>query len=128
MRAASTCRRGARRSRCSWAAAARATRRFMRALRRALPGAPVEPFDAHGVPADAAEAMAFALLGRNALLGMPNHLPRCTGARARARCSARSCRAGARGSELRIVEPVVRGFEARSSRAVPPSRRRGGSA
>jgi hypothetical protein len=25
--------------------------------------------------------MAFALLGRNALLGLPNHLPRCTGAR-----------------------------------------------
>ena len=35
----------------------------------------------HGVPADAAEAMAFALLGRNALLGIPNHLPRTTGAR-----------------------------------------------
>jgi anhydro-N-acetylmuramic acid kinase len=33
-----------------------------------------------GVPADAAEAMAFALLGRNALLGIPNHLPRTTGA------------------------------------------------
>ena len=41
---------------------------------------PVEPCDRHGVPADAAEAMAFALLGRNALLGIPNHLPRCTGA------------------------------------------------
>jgi anhydro-N-acetylmuramic acid kinase len=40
----------------------------------------VEPFDAAGVPADAAEAMAFALMGRNALLGIPNHLPRCTGA------------------------------------------------
>jgi anhydro-N-acetylmuramic acid kinase len=50
------------------------------ALRRALPGAGVEPFDAAGVPADAAEAMAFSLLGRNALLGLPNHLPRCTGA------------------------------------------------
>ena len=25
--------------------------------------------------------MAFALMGRNALLGLPNHLPRCTGAR-----------------------------------------------
>jgi anhydro-N-acetylmuramic acid kinase len=43
-------------------------------------GVPVEPFDRHGVPADAAEAMAFALLARNALLGLPNHLPRCTGA------------------------------------------------
>jgi anhydro-N-acetylmuramic acid kinase len=37
--------------------------------------------DAAGVPADAAEAMAFSLLGRNALLGIPNHLPRTTGAR-----------------------------------------------
>ena len=26
--------------------------------------------------------MAFSLMGRNALLGLPNHLPRCTGARA----------------------------------------------
>jgi anhydro-N-acetylmuramic acid kinase len=52
------------------------------ALRAALPGVAVEPFDAHGVPARAAEAMAFSLLGRNALLGLPNHLPRTTGARA----------------------------------------------
>jgi len=42
--------------------------------------APVEPFDAAGVPAAAAEAMAFSLMGRNALLGLPNHLPRCSGA------------------------------------------------
>lgn len=53
----------------------------MDALRGALPRAAVEPFDAAGVPADAAEAMAFSLLGRNARLGIPNHLPRCTGAR-----------------------------------------------
>jgi anhydro-N-acetylmuramic acid kinase len=54
----------------------------MDALRTALGGAArVDPFDAAGVPADAAEAMAFSLLGRNALLGLPNHLPRCTGAR-----------------------------------------------
>jgi hypothetical protein len=45
-----------------------------------LPGVPSEPMDAHGVPAAAAEAMAFSLLGRNARLGLPNHLPRCTGA------------------------------------------------
>jgi len=50
-------------------------------LAAALPGSRVEPFDAVGVPADAAEAMAFSLLGRNALLGIPNHLPRTTGAR-----------------------------------------------
>jgi anhydro-N-acetylmuramic acid kinase len=55
---------------------------FLRALRASVPGAVVETFDAHGVPAGAAEAIAFALLGRNALLGLPNHLPRTTGARA----------------------------------------------
>ncbi len=49
-------------------------------LVRALPGAAVQPFDAAGVPAGAAEAMAFSLMGRNALLGIPNHLPRCSGA------------------------------------------------
>jgi anhydro-N-acetylmuramic acid kinase len=53
----------------------------MSALRTALPGARVEPFDAAGVPAGAAEAMAFSLMGRNALLGLPNHLPATTGAR-----------------------------------------------
>jgi anhydro-N-acetylmuramic acid kinase len=53
---------------------------LMRALAGALPGVAVEPFDAHGVPAASAEAMAFALMGRNALLGLSNHLPRCTGA------------------------------------------------
>ena len=45
-----------------------------------LPECRVESFDALGVPADAAEAMAFSLLGRNALLGLPNHLPATTGA------------------------------------------------
>jgi anhydro-N-acetylmuramic acid kinase len=50
------------------------------ALRQALPQSAVEPMDVAGVPAQAAEAMAFSLMGRNALLGLPNHLPRCTGA------------------------------------------------
>jgi anhydro-N-acetylmuramic acid kinase len=54
---------------------------LLRGLARALPDARVEPFDAAGVPARAAEAMAFSLLGRNALLGIPNPLPRTTGAR-----------------------------------------------
>jgi len=53
---------------------------MMQALADAFGGPAVEPFDAAGVPAGAAEAMAFALMGRNALLGLPNHLPRCTGA------------------------------------------------
>ncbi len=54
-----------------------------RALRGALEarhGGGLDRFDAHGVPSHAAEAMAFSLFGRNALLGVPNHLPRCTGA------------------------------------------------
>lgn len=55
---------------------------LMGALEEALPGIPVEPMDAAGVPAEAAEAMAFSLMGRNALLGIPNHLPHTTGARA----------------------------------------------
>lgn len=54
---------------------------MMEALARALPGTAVAPFDEAGVPVGAAEAMAFSLMGRNALLGLPNHLPRCTGAR-----------------------------------------------
>jgi anhydro-N-acetylmuramic acid kinase len=54
---------------------------LLEGLARALPQAAVERFDAAGVPARAAEAMAFSLMGRNALLGIPNHLPRCTGAR-----------------------------------------------
>lgn len=52
----------------------------MAALAAAMPGALIEPFDAAGVPAAAAEAMAFSLMGRNTLLGLPNHLPRTTGA------------------------------------------------
>jgi len=54
---------------------------LMDALAAALPGVPVARFDDAGVPARAAEAMAFALMGRHTLLGIPNHLPRCTGAR-----------------------------------------------
>jgi len=53
---------------------------MMEALGRALSGVAVDPFDRWGVRADAAEAMAFSLLGRNAVLGLPNHLPQCTGA------------------------------------------------
>ena len=51
-----------------------------RARARARAGARSSRWMPHGVPARACEAMAFALLGRNALLGLPNHLPRCTGA------------------------------------------------
>jgi len=51
----------------------------MEALAESMPGVHIEPMDVAGVPADAAEAMAFSLLGRNALLGLPNQLPQCTG-------------------------------------------------
>lgn len=51
----------------------------MESLERALPDVRVEAMDTGGVPADAAEAMAFSLLGRNALIGQPNQLPQCTG-------------------------------------------------
>ena len=53
----------------------------MTALDGALPGCEVESLDAIGVPTAAAEAMAFSLMGRNTLLGIPNHLPATTGAR-----------------------------------------------
>ncbi len=52
------------------------------ALAERLPGVALDPLEAHGVPSEAAEAMAFSLMGRNTLLGVPNHLPRTTGARA----------------------------------------------
>ena len=57
-------------------------RAVMAALAERMPGVGIDPMDAHGVPSGAAEAMAFALMGRNARLGLPNHLPRCTGAAA----------------------------------------------
>ena len=54
---------------------------LMAALVDGFSPAPCEPLDSLGVPLAAAEAMAFSLLGRNALLGIPNHLPRTTGAK-----------------------------------------------
>jgi anhydro-N-acetylmuramic acid kinase len=54
----------------------------MAALGRHLPAARVEPTEAAGVSSAALEAMAFSLMARNALLGLPNHLPQCTGSTA----------------------------------------------
>jgi len=51
----------------------------MELLANALDSVVVESMDAAGVPADAAEAMAFSLMGRNTILGIPNQLPQCTG-------------------------------------------------
>ena len=51
----------------------------MELLAQMLDNVTVECMDAAGVPADAAEAMAFSLMGRNTLCGIPNQLPQCTG-------------------------------------------------
>jgi len=51
----------------------------MELLAQMLENVAVESMDAAGVPADAAEAMAFSLMGRNTLCGIPNQLPQCTG-------------------------------------------------
>jgi anhydro-N-acetylmuramic acid kinase len=51
----------------------------MELLAQMLDNVAVESMDAAGVPADAAEAMAFSLMGRNTLCGIPNQLPQCTG-------------------------------------------------
>jgi anhydro-N-acetylmuramic acid kinase len=73
-------------------------------LARALPDTRVEPLDAAGVPAAACEAMAFSLMGRNALLGLPNSLPSCTGA-----------------SGARVLGEIVPGGPGQSFRARPSS-------
>jgi anhydro-N-acetylmuramic acid kinase len=49
-------------------------------LRKRLPDLRFRLHDEFGVPADAKEAMAFALLGYDGLHGRPTNLPRCTGA------------------------------------------------
>ncbi|OGO67604.1 MAG: anhydro-N-acetylmuramic acid kinase [Chloroflexi bacterium RIFCSPLOWO2_02_FULL_71_16] len=53
---------------------------LMDALRGALAPIPVRPTDELGVPAEAREALAFAILAAYRLRGLPNTLPRCTGA------------------------------------------------
>ena len=58
-------------------------RTVMNGLAAALPAMRVGPSDAFGVGADAKEAIAFAILAREALGERPAGLPRVTGARAR---------------------------------------------
>lgn len=60
-------------------------RALVEGLRARLAPAPVETTDAHGVPSGALEAIAFAVLGHCASLGLPSNLPAATGA-ARAVC------------------------------------------
>lgn len=61
-------------------------RTLMRMLQEAIGKPPaharIEPSDDHGLPIDAKEAVAFALLAARAIAGEPNHLPACTGAKA----------------------------------------------
>ena len=54
---------------------------LMRRLAAAVAPIRVRPIDEFGVPADAKEAIAFALLGHASLMGIPGNLPRVTGAR-----------------------------------------------
>ena len=53
---------------------------LLRMLRIALGDVPVRAVDELGIPAEAKEALAFAILGAFTLAGEPNVLPRCTGA------------------------------------------------
>lgn len=55
-------------------------RALMTALRRALAPVPVRATDEVGVPAGAREAVAFAILAAYRMRGLPNTLPRVTGA------------------------------------------------
>jgi anhydro-N-acetylmuramic acid kinase len=54
---------------------------LMREVAAELPGVRVRPTDAVGLPADAKEAVAFAVLGWHTAHGLPATLPSCTGAR-----------------------------------------------
>ncbi|MEV6007240.1 anhydro-N-acetylmuramic acid kinase [Streptomyces sp. NPDC051976] len=53
---------------------------LMAELARELPGVRVAPSDEVGLPADAKEAVAFAVLGWHTAHGLPSTLPSCTGA------------------------------------------------
>lgn len=56
-------------------------RTLMAELRAALPGVVFDTHDAHGIPGDAKEALAFALLACATLHGIPSNVPSATGAR-----------------------------------------------
>ena len=53
---------------------------LMRRIAARLPNARVETTDAVGVPVDAKEAIAFAILGYETLRGRPSNVPAATGA------------------------------------------------
>jgi anhydro-N-acetylmuramic acid kinase len=54
---------------------------LLASLRGRLAPAPVETSDAHGIPVDALEAVAFAAFGWLSSRGLPGNLPQATGAR-----------------------------------------------
>ena len=54
---------------------------LLRDLTAAVAPLGVRRIDEFGVPSDAKEALAFALLGHASLMGLPGNLPRVTGAR-----------------------------------------------
>ncbi len=54
---------------------------LMRSLEAAVAPIRVRRIDEFGIPAEAKEALAFALLGHATLMGLPGNLPRVTGAR-----------------------------------------------
>jgi anhydro-N-acetylmuramic acid kinase len=53
---------------------------LMRMFSNLLPGVPLRPADAFGVPAAGKEAIAFALMGYQLVHGRPGNVPSCTGA------------------------------------------------
>ncbi|WP_328535280.1 anhydro-N-acetylmuramic acid kinase [Streptomyces sp. NBC_00344] len=55
---------------------------LMAALGRALPAVPVTTTDSLGLPSDAKEAIAFAVIGWHTAHGLPATIPSCTGATA----------------------------------------------
>ena len=56
---------------------------FIDELRRYFDGAAVRPVEQFGIPADAKEAICFAVLANETMAGRPTNLPRVTGARKR---------------------------------------------
>jgi anhydro-N-acetylmuramic acid kinase len=53
---------------------------LVEALHRRLPGVTIRHHEEFGIPGAAKEAVAFALLGYETLIGLPGNLPACTGA------------------------------------------------
>jgi anhydro-N-acetylmuramic acid kinase len=53
---------------------------FMTKIKQGLPGVDVHPVSKYGIPADAKEAVCFAVLANETLKGRPNNLPSATGA------------------------------------------------